>query len=67
MSTVQMHEEINEANFTYLLLARQMIQEDKAAAIFCLGITEEMAEFVAKLNPAQLLKFPAELYCYSSD
>jgi flagellar transcriptional activator FlhD len=58
MSAIQMHEEINEANFTYLLLARQMIQEDKAAAIFCLGITEEMAEFVAKLNPAQLLKFP---------
>jgi flagellar transcriptional activator FlhD len=50
MNTGQM-EEINEANFTYLLLARQMIQEDKAAAIFCLGITEEMAEFVAKLNP----------------
>jgi flagellar transcriptional activator FlhD len=67
MSTVQMHEEINEANFTYLLLARQMIQEDKAAAIFCLGITEEMAELVAKLNPAQLLKFPAELCGYSID
>ena len=59
MNTVLMDEEINEANFTYLLLARQMIQEDKAAAIFCLGISEEMAEFVAKLNPAQLLTFPA--------
>ena len=50
-----MHEEIHEANFTYLLLARQMIQEDKTAAIFCLGITEEMAEHVAKLNPSQLI------------
>ena len=61
MITAQMDEEINEANFTYLLLARQMIQEDKAAAIFCLGINEEMAELVAMLNPAQLLKPPAEL------
>jgi flagellar transcriptional activator FlhD len=66
MNTVQMHEEINEANFTYLLLARQMIHEDKAAAIFCLGITEEMAELVAKLNPAQLLKLPAELCGHSN-
>lgn len=57
MSAIQIHEETNEANFTYLLLARQMIQEDKAAAMFCLGITEEMAEFVAKLNPAQLSIF----------
>lgn len=61
MNTVQAHEEINEANFTYLLLARQMIQVDKAAAIFCLGISEEMAERVAGLNPAQLLASPAEL------
>jgi len=65
MNTIQMHEEIDEANFTYLLLARQMIQEDKAAAIFCLGITEEMAELVAKANPAQLFKTPTEL-CYSN-
>ena len=65
MNTIQMHEEIDEANFTYLLLARQMIQEDKAAAIFCLGITEEMAELVAKSNPAQLFKTPTEL-CYSN-
>lgn len=53
LNTVQLHEEILEANFTYLLLARQMIQEDKAAAIFCLDITEEVAEHVANLNPAQ--------------
>jgi flagellar transcriptional activator FlhD len=61
MNTVQMHEEINEANFTYLMLARRMIEVDKAAAILCLGITEEMAEHVAKLNPSQFLKLPAEL------
>ena len=61
MNTVQMHDEVNDANFTYLLLARQMIREDKAAAIFCLGITEEMAEHVARLNPSQFLRLPAEL------
>lgn len=64
MGTVQAHEEINEANFTYLLLARQMIQEDKDAAMFCLGITQEMAERVARMSPAQFLTSPTELHGY---
>ena len=59
MNTTRLHEEIKEANLSYMLLARQMIQEDKAAAIFRLGISEEMAELVAGLSPAQLLKMAA--------
>lgn len=59
MNTAQLHEEIKEANLSYMLLARQMIQEDKAAAMFRLGISEEMAELVAGLSPAQLLKMAA--------
>ncbi len=66
MFTVHMHEEVNEANFTYLLLAKQMIKQDMAAAMFCLGITEEAAELVAELSPAQLLKLPAEMCGYSN-
>lgn len=56
MKTNQLHEEIKEANLSYLLLARQMIQEDKESAIFRLGITEEMADLIANLSSAQLLK-----------
>ena len=56
MNTSQLHEEIKEANLSYMLLARQMIQEDMSTAIFRLGITEEMAELLAKLSPAQVLK-----------
>ena len=67
MNTIQMHEEINEANFTYLVLAKQMIQQDMAAAMFCLGISEEAAELMARLTPAQLLKLPSELCGYSRD
>jgi flagellar transcriptional activator FlhD len=61
MNTVQMHdhEEVNEANFTYLLLAKQMIQQDMAAAMHCLGITAETAKLVASLNPAQLFASPS--------
>ena len=59
MSTSQLHEEIKETNLSYMLLARQMIQEDKDAAIFRLGINEEMAELISGLSPAQLLKMAA--------
>jgi flagellar transcriptional activator FlhD len=56
MNTAVLQEEIKDANLSYLLLARQMIQEDLATAIFRLGISEEMAEMIDGLSPAQLLK-----------
>jgi len=59
MNTALLHEEIKEANLSYMLLARQMIQDDQATAIFRLGISEEMAELIAALSPAQLLKMAA--------
>lgn len=59
MNTVQLHEEIKEANLSYMLLARQMIHDDRATAIFRLGISGEMAELIAALSPAQLLKMAA--------
>jgi len=56
MNAKQMHEEIKEANLSYMLLAQQMIGDDKATATFRLGISDEMADLVAGLTPAQLLK-----------
>lgn len=55
----QLHEEIKETNFSYMLLAQQMIREDKASAIFRLGINEEMADLIAGLTPPQILKMSA--------
>jgi flagellar transcriptional activator FlhD len=59
MQTIQLHEEIKEANLSYMLLARQMIQDDKDSALFRLGISEEMAELISGLSPSQLLKMAA--------
>lgn len=59
MNANQLHEEIKEANLSYLLLAQQMINEDQAAAMFRLGINQEMAELISHLTPAQLLKMAA--------
>jgi flagellar transcriptional activator FlhD len=56
MNANQLHEEIKEANFSYMLLAQQMIREDKASAIFRLGISEELATLIDGLSPAQILK-----------
>jgi flagellar transcriptional activator FlhD len=48
--------EIREANLSYLMLARQMISEDKAEATFRLGIDTDLADLLASLSSAQLLK-----------
>jgi flagellar transcriptional activator FlhD len=52
----QIHEEIRGTNLSYMLLAQQMIQSDKVAAIFRLGVSEEMADLISGLSPAQILK-----------
>lgn len=56
MNTQQVHEEIKETNLSYMLLAQQMIRDDKPGAIFRLGVSEELADLIVGLSPAQLLK-----------
>ena len=59
MNTNQMHEEIKETNLSYMLLAQQMLRADKASAIFRLGVSEELADLIVGLSPAQMLKMAA--------
>lgn len=59
MNAHQLHEEIKETNLSYMLLAQQMIQDDKASAIYRLGVSEETVDLIAGLTPAQLLKMSA--------
>lgn len=56
MNTQQINDEIRETNLSYMMLAQQMIHADKSSAIFRLGVSEEMADMIAGLSPAQLLK-----------
>jgi len=56
MNTSQIQSEIKDANISYMLLAQQMIKEDKVASIFRLGLSGEMADLIAGLTPAQILK-----------
>ncbi len=56
MTNDQIQAEIREANLTYLMLAQNLIRQDKAEALFRLGFSEEAADMIAALSPAQVLK-----------
>ncbi len=56
MTSEQILDEIREANLTYLMLAQSLIRDDKAQALFRLGLTEEAAELIEILSPAQIMK-----------
>lgn len=70
MNAHQLHEEIKETNLSYMLLAQQMIHDDKASAIYRLGVSEETADLISGLTPAQLLKMSSSnmlLCCFRLD
>ena len=56
MTNEQLLAEIREANLTYLMLAQTMIRQDKAEAVFRLGLNEEAADILTALSSAQVLK-----------
>lgn len=51
--------EIRDANLSYLMLAQKMIREDKAAAIFRLGLSKPIADLIEGLSSAQVIKLAA--------
>ncbi len=48
--------EIREANLSYLMLAQSLIRADREQALFRLGISEESADLVSSLSPAQIMR-----------
>ncbi len=56
MTNEQVLAEIREANLTYLMLAQSLIRLDKAQALFRLGISQDSAELIEALSPAQVMK-----------
>ena len=45
-----------EANISYLMMARTMVEVDRNGAIECLGLSPESAEALLKLTPAEILR-----------
>ena len=56
MNTAQLLDEIREVNLTYMMLAQNMIRQDKAEALYRLGISEEVAAILENLSSGQILK-----------
>ncbi len=56
MKTEQLLDEIREANLSYLILAQHLIREDRAEALYRLGVSDEVADLIDRLTTAQVLK-----------
>lgn len=56
MNTMQLQEGIRDINLTYLMLAQQMIKQDKLTAIFRLGLSQDLVDLIGGLTPAQIIK-----------
>jgi flagellar transcriptional activator FlhD len=52
----QLLAEIREANLTYLMLAQNLIRADRSEALYRLGLSQDAADLIANLSPAQVLK-----------
>ncbi len=51
--------EIGDINLAYMLLAQKLVKQDRGAAMFRLGIGEELAELLANMSLAQIVKLAA--------
>ncbi len=56
MNSEQILAEIREANLSYLMLAQSLIRADRDQALFRLGVSEETANLIGALTPAQMMK-----------
>ena len=56
MHTSELLKHVYDINLSYLLLAQRLISQDKASAMFRLGINEEMATTLVELTLPQMVK-----------
>jgi flagellar transcriptional activator FlhD len=56
MKMTDTYNDIKEVNLAYLMLAQNMVRADREAAVFRLGISEEIAGILDRLTPGQVLK-----------
>jgi flagellar transcriptional activator FlhD len=56
MAATDSYNDIKEVNLAYLMLAQNLIRADREAAIFRLGISEEIAVIIDRLTPGQVVK-----------
>lgn len=60
MKHADIKDEIRELNLAYLMLAQQMVREDREAAMFRLGIAADVAEMLENLTTAQVARMASQ-------
>ncbi|MEA9389687.1 flagellar transcriptional regulator FlhD [Acerihabitans sp. TG2] len=65
MDAKEIRENIHDHNFSYLMLAQNLIYQDKPLAMFRLGIDGAMADTLRNLAPSQMTKLSdaSQLLC----
>ncbi|ASN86254.1 flagellar transcriptional regulator FlhD [Pectobacterium brasiliense] len=66
MGTSELLKHIYDINLSYLLLAQRLINDEKASAMFRLGINDEMADILMQLTLPQMVKLAEtnQLICH---
>ena len=59
MDSNQILDEIRDINLGYMLLAKQMLREDRVSTTYRLGINQDIADILEQLTSAQLIKMAA--------
>jgi len=70
MTNAEITNEVRDINLAYMMLAQQMLREDREAAVFRLGVSEEIADVIERLTPGQVLRMASSnmlLCCFRFD
>ncbi len=59
MQSADVFNEMKEVNLAYLMLAQQMLRQDRETTMFRLGIGAEVADLLQGLTSGQVLKMAA--------
>ncbi|WP_118178606.1 flagellar transcriptional regulator FlhD [Paraburkholderia phosphatilytica] len=56
MNTLDIQESIREVNLSYLMLAQNLLRQDRAVGMFRLGLSAEVADVLVNFSMAQVVK-----------
>lgn len=61
----EMLDNIRDLNLSYLMIAQQLLKKNRSRGMFTLGLTEDAAQTLLMLRPAQIVKLAnnASLLC----
>lgn len=66
MTNGEIAKEIGDINLAYMLLAQKLVKQDRAAAMFRLGLSRELADMLASMSLTQIVKLAASNFLLCS-